>query len=70
MGKTRANRRLYIEILRGMTPERRLRKAFELGEMARELFRAGMKRRYPDRGSDELEAMTRERLIRWHSKIS
>ena len=33
MGKTPGNRRLYIAILRGMTPEQRLRKAFELTGM-------------------------------------
>lgn len=45
-----------------MTPEQRLRKAFELGEMGRELFRQGLKRRHPDL-PDEFEAVFRKQRI-------
>ncbi len=39
--RKRPNRRLYIEKLRRMTPEERLRKALELTDEVRELTRAG-----------------------------
>ena len=62
--KSRPNHARYIEILRGMTPEQRLRKAFELGEMGRELFRQGLRRLHPDLSTEELKAvLRRERIL-------
>lgn len=55
-------------ILRGMTPEQRLWKAFELSKMGRELFRQGLKRRHPELASDDLEALLRKRLRRCHNR--
>jgi hypothetical protein len=46
--KPRPNRKRYIEILRTMTPEDRLRKAFELTEFSRQLFAEGLRQRFPD----------------------
>jgi len=40
--KRRPNHQLYIEALRRLTPEERLLKTFELTELSRELFRAGL----------------------------
>ncbi len=60
--KARPNRQLYLEILRGMTPEQRLLKAFELSEMSHELLRAGIRRRYPDAGPDEVQRIYLEQL--------
>ena len=40
-GKPRPNHGVYLRMLRAMTPEQRLRKAFELGAMARVLFEHG-----------------------------
>jgi hypothetical protein len=70
MGKLQANRRLYIEVLRSMTPEQRLRKAFELTAMTRELARAGVVRQYPDAGPDEIDRLTRDRIMWWRSRTS
>jgi hypothetical protein len=58
--KPRPNHARYLEILRGMTPEQRLRKAFELGEMGNALFRQGLKRRHPDLVPEEFEAVLRK----------
>jgi len=66
--KPRPNHARYLEILRRMTPEQRLRKAFELGEMGRELFRQGLRRRHPDLSDDEFEAQVRRRLIQCHNR--
>jgi hypothetical protein len=62
--EARPNRRVHIETLRRMTPERRLAKAFELSDMTREALRAGLAQRYPDATPQELTAMVIERLGR------
>lgn len=46
-GKPRPNHRIYLEILRRMTPEQRLLKAFELSEMAKGLFLTGLRQGEP-----------------------
>ncbi|MGH7566797.1 MAG: hypothetical protein ACREK2_08200 [Gemmatimonadota bacterium] len=46
-----------------MTPEQRLRKAFELSEMGRELFRQGLRQRHPDLALEDFKALLRKRLI-------
>ena len=45
--KPRPNHQLYIEALRRLTPEQRLLKAFELTELSHELFRVGLRQRFP-----------------------
>jgi hypothetical protein len=51
-----------------MTPEQRLRKAFELGAMARALFEHGLRRRFPELGSSALASLVRTRLDRCHNR--
>lgn len=51
-----------------MTPEQRLQKAFELGELARELFRQGLRRRHPDLANEDLMALERKLADRWHNR--
>jgi hypothetical protein len=70
MGKNDQNRGLYIEILRRMTPEERLRKALDLTRTARELSRAGIRTRNPQLTPAEVDRLAVEHLLRWHNKIS
>ena len=70
MAKSDQNRRLYIEVLRRMTPEQRLRKALELTRAVREIARAGVRSRNPDLTSAEIDRLAVEQLLRWHSKSS
>ena len=51
-----------------MTPEQRLRKAFELGDMARAMFKHGLRRRFPRLEDTALDALARERLDRCHNR--
>jgi hypothetical protein len=51
-----------------MSPEQRLRKAFELGDLGREMFREGLRRRHPELGPDELKALERQRLEKCHNR--
>jgi hypothetical protein len=67
-GKPRPNHAAYIRVLRAMTPEQRLRKAFELGGMARALFEHGLRQRFPDLGAPALARLVRERLDRCHNR--
>lgn len=53
--KPEPNRRIYIEILRKMTPEQRIMKAMELTDMAKMLLWEGLKTRYPDMPETELK---------------
>lgn len=66
--KPRPNHRLYIEILRKMTPEQRLLKAFELSEFTKALFRDGLRQRFPDVSEEELRRILFEQLERCHNK--
>lgn len=60
--KPRPNHARYLEVLRSMTPEQRLKKAFELTELSRKLFLTGLRQRFPDRSEAEIRAIYLERL--------
>jgi hypothetical protein len=68
--KSRPNHGIYLDVLRRQTPEQRLAKAFELGEMSRELFRAGLRRRFPDLSDDEFRRLCLARLDKCHNRRS
>ena len=66
--KERPNHKLYIETLRRMTPEQRLLKAFELSEFAKELFLAGLRRRFPDLSDETIKKIYLERIAKCHNR--
>jgi len=66
--KKRPNHKLYIQVLRSMTPEARLMKAFELSEFSRQLFIAGLRVRFPEMAEDELKKLYLERLDKCHNR--
>ncbi len=66
--KPQQNHRRYIEVLRRMTPEERLRKAFELSGFSRELFVKGLRKRHPDASPEEFQRILLERLERCHNQ--
>lgn len=66
--KPEPNRELYIEILRKMTPEQRLKKAFELSEFTRKLFIQGIRKRFPDATEEEIRKIVLERLDQCHNR--
>jgi hypothetical protein len=67
-GKPRPNHTVYVSVLRAMTPEQRLGKAFELGAMTRAMFEHGLRRRFPHLGEAALAGLVRERLDRCHNR--
>lgn len=57
-------RREYIKIIRKMSPENRLKKCFELGEMTRQLFLDGLRTRFPDASEEEIIKIYLKRIDR------
>ncbi len=58
----------YIRILRRMTPEQRLLKAFELTDLGRRLLMEGLRRRHPRLDAAQLRSLYLERLARCHNR--
>lgn len=68
--KPRPNHHIYLESLRRQTPDQRLAKAFELGELSRSLFRDGLRQRFPGLSDDALRLLYLERLEKCHNRRS
>ena len=66
--KQRPNHQLYLAALRGMGPEQRLRKAFELSEFSRALMRRGIEIAYPDLSPDERGRIYQARMAKARSR--
>lgn len=66
--KQRPNHKLYLQILRRMTPEQRLAKAFGLSEFSRQLFIHGLRRRFPDLSEAEFKELLLRRLEKCHNR--
>lgn len=66
--KPRPNHQRYLEILRQMTPGRRMAKASELSALARKLFEAGLRRRFPDLPEDEFRRLYLAELAKCHNR--
>jgi hypothetical protein len=67
-GKPRPNHAAYLRVLRAMTPEQRLRQAFNLTAMARSLFALGLRRRFPGMDDAAFNRLLRQRLDRCHNR--
>ena len=65
--KKRPHHAVYLGILRAMTPEQRLAKTFELGEMGRELLRVGLRQRNANCSADALHALELQQIARCHN---
>jgi len=66
--KPHPNHRKYIQILRRLTPEQRLLKAFELTDLGKRLFMDGLRRRHPHLDAPHLRALYLERIARCHNR--
>jgi hypothetical protein len=51
-----------------MTPEQRLLKAFQLSEFSKELFRAGLSKRFPNLSQAKFQELLRQRLQLCHNR--
>ena len=66
--KPRPNHKIYIQVLRRMTPEQRLLKAFELSEFSRELFIHGLRKRFPYLDDEAFKKLLLKRLDKCHNR--
>jgi hypothetical protein len=66
--KPHPNHRLYLQVLRRMTPAQRLAKAFELSEFTRTIFRDGLRRRFPEKSEAEFHQIYLDRLAKCHNR--
>ena len=62
------NHKLRIEILRKMTPEQRLNKAFDLSQFTRDLFKQGLRKRFPDLSEEEFHKLYLRRIEKCHNR--
>jgi hypothetical protein len=66
--KTYPNKQRYHQILRAMSPQDRLMKAFELSELANSAFKAGLRNRFPELSSEELDRLYLEKRLQCHNR--
>ena len=66
--KERLNHKIYIQVLRQMSPEKRLLKAFELSEFTRQLFIHGLRRRFPHLSGEEFQKVLLKRIDKCHNR--
>jgi len=62
------NHKIYLQVLRQMSPENRLLKAFELSEFTRQLFIHGLHERFPNLSDEEFKKILLERLDKCHNR--
>jgi len=60
--------KVYLEVLRKMTPEQKLMRVFELNDFVRELFKTGVELRYPEKSEEELHEIFLERIDKCHNR--
>jgi hypothetical protein len=66
--KSRPNHQRYLRILRAMPPRERLQQAMRLTNRSRELFRLGLKRRFPELDERQLRQLYLRLLARCHNQ--
>ena len=66
--KKHPNHKIYIKVLRQMSPEKRLLKAFELSEFANQLFIHGLRKRFPNLQEEEFKKIFLERLDKCYNR--
>ncbi|KPK99824.1 MAG: hypothetical protein AMJ91_06185 [candidate division Zixibacteria bacterium SM23_73_3] len=66
--KKRLNHKIYLQVLRQMSPEKRLMRAFELSEFTRQLFIHGLHKRFPNLSEEEFKKILLKRLDKCHNR--
>jgi len=68
LAKPHPDHQVYLGVLRAMTPKQRLLKVFELTDLSRDLFRTGLRQRFPTAGEERLRRLYLERLAKCHNR--
>jgi hypothetical protein len=58
----------YIEILRNMTPQQKIDKIFELNKLGDDLFRTGLKKRFPNLTKEEFNKLYKSRIEKCYNR--
>jgi Trp operon repressor len=58
----------YIEILRNMTSQQKIDKVFELNLMADELFKYGLRKRFPSLSKEEFDKLYKSRIEKCYNR--
>ena len=66
--KPKPNHQEYLAALARMTPEQRLKTAFDLSDFTRKLFMTGLRKRFPDASEQELHRIAIARLAECHNR--
>jgi hypothetical protein len=66
--RQKAAHAVYIAALRRLTPEQRLKQAFEMSARMRRLFEQGLRERFPDMPEEEFRKLLRKRLELCHNR--
>ena len=66
--KPRPQHESYLQVLRAMTPQQRLQKAFEMSAFTKALFKQGLRERFPDLSETEFHRLYLERLGKCHNR--
>jgi len=66
--KQNQNHSIYIKALRKLTPEQRLKRAFDLSDFTKRLFINGLKKRWPNLSEKEFKQKLFERLEKCHNR--
>ncbi len=66
--KERSNHKIYIQVLRQMSPEKTLVSALELSELTRQLFIYGLRKRFPNLSEEEFKKILLKRLNKCHNR--
>ena len=68
MNRKHSNHKIYIQVLRQMSPEKKLLRAFELSELTKQLFLHGLQKRFPNLLDEEFEELAQVRLDKCHNR--
>ena len=66
--KLSLNHKQYLVTLKKMGAEQRLLKALELSALAKELFMAGLNKRFPDKTETEIKEIYLQRLAKCYNR--
>jgi hypothetical protein len=65
--KPRPQHEVYLRVLRAMTPEQRVQKAFEMSAFTKALFKQGLRQRFPDLSEPDFHRLYLDRLAKCHN---
>ena len=66
--KRSPNHKQYLSTLNKMSTEQRLLKALELSALTKELFMAGLNKRFPDKTETEIKEIYLQRLAKCYNR--